>query len=256
MNDTMKNAYPSETMSVCPVCLKKIKATRLTEGGDVFLVKECKEHGAYRTVIWRGEPSMAEWQRPKEPVHPEVCYADVEKGCPFDCGLCAEHVQMPCSVLIEVTDRCDLACAVCFADAGRGREDDLPADKIEWLFGRAMAAAGPCNLQLSGGEPTLRDDLPEIVEAARRAGYSFIQVNTNGLRLGRDIEYCKRLAAAGLSSVFLQFDGVDDGSTAPCGAGRFWTRSSAPSATAERRAWASSLCLPSSQASIQARWAP
>ena len=50
-----------------------------------------------------------------------------------------------------------------------------------------MAAVGPSNLQLSGGEPTLRDDLPEIVEIARRIGYSFIQVNTNGLRLAADI---------------------------------------------------------------------
>jgi uncharacterized radical SAM superfamily Fe-S cluster-containing enzyme len=73
-----------------------------------------------------------------------------------------------------------------------------------------MTAVGPCNLQLSGGEPTLRDDLPEIVEAARRVGYSFIQVNTNGLRLAADRAYGRRLSAAGLSSVFLQFDGVDD----------------------------------------------
>jgi uncharacterized radical SAM superfamily Fe-S cluster-containing enzyme len=73
-----------------------------------------------------------------------------------------------------------------------------------------MAAAGPCNLQLSGGEPTLRDDLPEIVKVARRIGYSFIQVNTNGLRLASDRAYLRQLLDAGLSSVFLQFDGLDD----------------------------------------------
>ena len=83
-------------------------------------------------------------------------------------------------------------------------------ENISWLLERAMAAVGPSNLQLSGGEPTLRDDLPEIVEVARRIGYSFIQVNTNGLRLASDIGYGRRLRAAGLSSVFLQFDGVDD----------------------------------------------
>jgi uncharacterized radical SAM superfamily Fe-S cluster-containing enzyme len=82
--------------------------------------------------------------------------------------------------------------------------------KITRLLERAMAAVGPSNLQLSGGEPTLRDDLPEIVEVARRIGYSFIQINTNGLRLASDKEYLRRLQAAGLSSVFLQFDGVDD----------------------------------------------
>jgi uncharacterized radical SAM superfamily Fe-S cluster-containing enzyme len=206
----MKETYPDKTESLCPICLKKIKATRLLHGDEVFLVKECGDHGSFRTVIWRGEPSMAEWRRPKAPVHPDLCYGTVEKGCPFDCGLCDAHEQLPCSVLLEVTDRCNLRCAVCFADSGRGEAGDLSLGKISWLLERAMAAAGPCNLQLSGGEPTLRDDHPEIIEVARRIGYSFIQVNTNGLRLASDRAYGRRLRAAGLSSVFFQFDGVDD----------------------------------------------
>ena len=193
-----------------PVCLRRVGATCVFEGDDVFLVKECPDHGPFRTVIWRGAPSMAEWRRPKTPVHPEVCYGTVEKGCPFDCGLCADHVQLPCSVLLEVTDRCDLRCAVCFADAGRDPAEDPPLASMHRRLERAMAAVGPTNLQLSGGEPTLRDDLPEIVEVARRVGYAFIQVNTNGLRLAHDIEYAKRLKEAGLASVFFQFDGVDD----------------------------------------------
>jgi hypothetical protein len=206
----MKETLPNETESLCPVCLTRIKANRVAQGDEVFLVKECEDHGSFRTVIWRGEPSMAEWQRPKDPVHPDLCYGTVEKGCPFDCGLCDAHEQLPCSVLLEVTDRCNLHCAVCFADSGHGEAEDPSLDKIAWLLERAMAAVGPSNLQLSGGEPTLRDDLPEIVEVARRIGYSFIQVNTNGLRLASDRAYGRRLLAAGLSSVFLQFDGVDD----------------------------------------------
>jgi uncharacterized radical SAM superfamily Fe-S cluster-containing enzyme len=206
----MEKAYPDETESLCPVCLTRIKANRVIQGDEVFLVKECGDHGSFRTVIWRGEPSMGEWRRPKDPVHPDLCYGAIEKGCPFDCGLCEAHEQLPCSVLLEVTDRCNLHCAVCFADSGHGEAEDPSLGKIAWLLERAMAAVGPSNLQLSGGEPTLRDDLSEIVEVARRIGYSFIQVNTNGLRLAADIDYGRRLQAAGLSSVFLQFDGVDD----------------------------------------------
>jgi len=210
MDDVMEKANLSETESLCPVCLKRIKATRLLHGDEVFMVKECEDHGSFKTVIWRGEPSITEWWRPKDPVHPDLCYGTVEKGCPFDCGLCEAHVQLPCSVLIEVTDRCNLHCAVCFADSGRREARDPSLEKITWLLERAMAAAGSSNLQLSGGEPTLRDDLSEIVEVARRIGYSFIQLNTNGLRLASDKEYLRRLHAAGLSSVFLQFDGVND----------------------------------------------
>ena len=206
----MDKAYPNETESVCPVCLKRIKATRLLQGDEVFQLKECGDHGSFKTLIWRGEPAMADWRRPKAPVHPDVCYGTVDKGCPYDCGLCSAHEQHPCSVLLEVTDRCNLSCAVCFADSGREEAEDPSLERITWRLERAMAAAGQCNLQLSGGEPTLRDDLPEIVEVAHRIGYSFIQVNTNGLRLAADKDYAHRLRAAGLSSVFLQFDGVDD----------------------------------------------
>lgn len=198
------------TESVCPVCLKRIAAERVLLADEVFQVKRCAEHGSFKTLIWRGEPSMAKWRRPKAPVHPELCYGTLDKGCPFDCGLCSDHRQLPCSVLLEVTDRCNLRCAVCFADAGPKGTEDPSLERISWLLERAMAAAGACSLQLSGGEPTLRDDLPEIVAAARRIGFSFIQVNTNGLRLAGDKEYAQRLRAAGLSSVFLQFDGVDD----------------------------------------------
>ena len=213
--------------------LGRVKAKRVARGSDVFLVKECGDHGPSSTIIWRGEPSVAEWRRPKEPIHPELCYGTVEKGCPFDCGLCAAHEQLPCSVLLEVTDRCNLRCAVCFADSGRGEAEEPSLETISRLLGRAMAAAGPSNLQLSGGEPTLRNDLPEIVEAAGRVGYSFIQINTNGLRLASDKDYARRLRAAGLCSVFLQFDGVDDEVYRSMREGRYSTGSYGPSRTAE-----------------------
>ena len=206
----MENGFTEETGSLCPVCLKRIMATRVSEGDDVFMVKECPEHGFFRTILWRGKPSMATWQRPKDPVRAHICYGSVEKGCPFDCGLCEDHLQLPCSVLIEVTDQCNLNCPVCFADSGKRSMGKPTMERIAWLLERSIAAAGPTNIQLSGGEPTLREDLPRIVETAQRVGYSFIQVNSNGLRLASDRAYVEELAAAGLSSVFLQFDGVTD----------------------------------------------
>jgi uncharacterized radical SAM superfamily Fe-S cluster-containing enzyme len=75
---------------------------------------------------------------------------------------------------------------------------------------RLAAAEGEVNLQLSGGEPTTRDDLPDIIAAAATAGISFIQLNTNGLRLADEPGYAESLRAAGLASVFLQFDGLSD----------------------------------------------
>ncbi|HBF36118.1 MAG TPA: radical SAM protein, partial [Firmicutes bacterium] len=62
----------------------------------------------------------------------------------------------------------------------------------------------------SGGEPTVRDDLPEIIKMAKKMGFPYIQLNTNGLRLAGEPGYAKILKEAGLSSVFMQFDGTKD----------------------------------------------
>ena len=196
------------TESLCPVCLKRILAFRVSDGPDVYLEKRCKDHGAFRTVIWRGSPSFASWVRPKLPVCPPVCYTDVARGCPLDCGLCASHRQITCTALIEITRRCNLRCRYCFADAGALEAPDPDMKKIRFWYSRVHAAAPACNIQISGGEPTVRDDLPRIIEMGKGMGFDFVQLNTNGLRLGEEPGYAERLKEAGLSSVFLQFDGV------------------------------------------------
>ncbi len=197
------------TESVCPVCLKRIPAQRVAVDDDVFLDKTCTEHGYFRTIIWRGTPSYASWYVPKLPSKPPVCSATMDKGCPFDCGLCPDHRQHSCCVLLEVTQRCNLLCPVCFASSQRVGRDPDP-ETIEGWYRMLLDAGGPYNIQLSGGEPTVRDDLPEIVAMGRSLGFGFIQLNTNGLRLAGDPAYVRRLKDAGLSCVFLQFDGTND----------------------------------------------
>lgn len=63
-------------------------------------------------------------------------------------------------------------------------------------------------LQFSGGEPTIREDLPELVKTAKDLGFRHVEVNTNGIRLAQSVEYCKTLAKAGVSTIYLQFDGL------------------------------------------------
>ena len=49
------------------------------------------------------------------------------------------------------------------------------------MFDTVINAGGPYPIQLSGGEPTLRDDLPEIISHAKRLGFYHVQINTHGL---------------------------------------------------------------------------
>jgi len=108
-----------------------------------------------------------------------------------------------------VTQRCNLLCPFCFASAHR-EDSDPDLETIKEWYRMLLDAGGPYNIQLSGGEPTVRDDLPEIVAMGGSLGFDFIQLNTNGLRLADDPAYVKRLREAGLSCVFLQFDGTND----------------------------------------------
>ncbi|WP_419786654.1 radical SAM (seleno)protein TrsS [Pseudodesulfovibrio sp.] len=196
--------------SVCPVCLTPIPAWHETLGKETFLVKQCPEHGEFRTIVWRGEPDFYKWARTKIPSQPRHPYTSVDQGCPLDCGLCDAHRQHTCTALIEVTWRCDLGCPVCFASSGNSAPPDPSVDDLSRLVGRVEAASGYCNIQLSGGEPTVRDDLPGLIRMVKDKGFPFVQLNTNGLRIGREPGYAEVLAEAGLDSVFLQFDGTGD----------------------------------------------
>ena len=200
------------TKSVCPACLRVLDAEKLTgDDGNIYMEKRCPEHGAFRSLIWEGDlKSYLQWSRENSAVEPPVDGKPADKGCPYDCGLCAEHLRKGCCMLLELTKRCNLRCPVCFASAGGADADDLPMAEIERQYELLMAHGGPFNIQLSGGEPTMRDDLPEIIALGREKGFTFFQLNTNGLRLASEPDYAGKLKAAGLDTVFLQFDGLDD----------------------------------------------
>jgi uncharacterized radical SAM superfamily Fe-S cluster-containing enzyme len=193
------------------VCLQRIAAERLAEDDAIFLRKCCPEHGDFKTVLWRGLSTYKTWGgASRAAACPPVCGTNVDKGCPFDCGLCPDHRQHTCCVVLDVTGRCNLDCPVCFASAGASPKPDPSVAEIENWCRALLASGGPFNIHLSGGEPTVRSDLPEIIRKVRSLGFSYIQLNTNGLRLAAEKEYAGTLKEAGLSCVFLQFDGVSD----------------------------------------------
>ena len=107
-----------KTTSVCPVCLARIPARRVVGAdGNIYLEKRCWDHGPFRTLIWEGDlESYLAWGASDVPgsVIP-VGAGAVERGCPYDCGLCQSHQRDGCCVLLELTNRCNLRCPVCFA---------------------------------------------------------------------------------------------------------------------------------------------
>ncbi len=198
------NREKRKTRSVCPVCLKNIPAVLCAEdSGRIILQKTCPQHSTFSVPVWQGMIDFDLWTRNSEQLSPSSGLS-----CPEKCGICSEHESGTCCTLLEVTKRCNLRCTYCFADGGNG--EDPPITELKAAVESIVAQCGSPLLQLSGGEPTLRDDLPSLVRFAKEAGCSYVQINTNGIRLAKDPAYAEALAKAGLDIVFLQFDGTRD----------------------------------------------
>lgn len=110
--------------------------------------------------------------------------------------------------MVEVTNRCNMACPICYSDADKSSED-VPIGKIcEYLERLLKLTETPIPIQISGGEPSLRDDLPEIIALAKQLGYRNIELITNGIRISNEPDFLNTLKAKGLTAVYLQFDGL------------------------------------------------
>ena len=121
------------------------------------------------------------------------------------------------TIYVEITNQCNLNCRTCYNRSGLNRtRKELSAAQFEEIL-RLFSGYGIKRFLLSGGEPTVRDDLPEIIAAAKRAGASSIQLNSNGLRLAEEPEFTKKLAEAGKDRIVEQT--AEDHETAELEAG-------------------------------------
>ena len=166
-----------ETQSLCPVCLRRLDARYVRQGQSILLERTCPEHGTFAVDIWHERtegdvtpPRFDGWSRPKTPSYPREPRTAVRYGCPYDCGLCPAHAQHTCTGLVEVTLRCNMACPICYAAAGGAVPDDPSLETVAFQLDSLRRASPGCNVQLSGGEPTVRDDLPAIIRMAREIG--------------------------------------------------------------------------------------
>lgn len=200
--------------SVCPECKKVLDATLSNEKEKIVLEKTCDEHGSFRDVYW----SNAELYNRFNCYFYDGCLDSNEKtlpsfGCPQDCGICSEHKTGTLLGNIDVTNRCNLNCPVCFANAktrGFVYEPDFEQVRQMMLTLRNEKPTPCYAVQFAGGEPTVREDLPLLIETARELGFSHIQIATNGARLAKSQNYCEALHKSGLNTVYMSFDGTSE----------------------------------------------
>jgi cyclic pyranopterin phosphate synthase len=109
---------------------------------------------------------------------------------------------------ISITDRCNFRCVYCMPETGLDwipRDDTLTAVEIQDMVAQ-LTPLGLRRIRITGGEPTIRRDLREIVERIRSVGgVEDIALSTNGVRLA---SMARDLHAAGISRVNISVDSL------------------------------------------------
>ena len=107
------------------------------------------------------------------------------------------------TLVADITHRCNMSCKNCYIPNRKIKDMDI--DKLYSVLGRLPART---EIRLIGAEPTMRRDLPDIIHKVRQYGHRPVLM-TNGLKLSSE-EYIKTLKDAGLKTVYISMNGVDN----------------------------------------------
>jgi tetraether lipid synthase len=207
-------ALPRTVETLCPECACLILGRSYEKAGAVWMEKTCPEHGYFRDKVSSDARLylLCEERSFQDEQGVETPEAEAVVACPTDCGLCGQHMSTSCLGQVDLSNRCNLTCPVCFASANQAGYLSEPTFEMVVGMLRALRRQRPVPataVQFTGGEPTLHPEFFRILSAARDLGFTHVQCASNGLTLAEP-GFAERAAAAGLQTVYLQFDGVDD----------------------------------------------
>ena len=217
-NYAVKKGLPKDTKSVCPECGKILDARLYDKDGKVFMDKTCSEHGKFCDIYWSDTELFL---RAEEFAHDGIglrnpsdkSLGDGENVHIFIDG---ERVDMlTCSALanIDLTNRCNMNCPICFANANQQGYVYEPDYETLIKMLDALRAEEPIKctaVQFSGGEPTIHPDFVKIVKAAKDRNFAQVQAATNGIEFAKRYDLLKDASQAGLNTIYLSFDGLTD----------------------------------------------
>jgi MoaA/NifB/PqqE/SkfB family radical SAM enzyme len=168
-----------KTKSLCPKCLKELDAKVSEENGNVYLSKKCPEHGKFHILVEKDAS-----------FYKKVMNREFKKEPLFN------KLDLP------VSFSCNLNCNVCYAP--KRNIEEIPSDELK----ETIRSFDGTYVSLAGGEPTMRDDLLDIIRFTIKNKKIPVLV-TNGIKLA-DMSYVKNLEDAGLRLVNFSFNGFDD----------------------------------------------
>lgn len=219
------------TTSLCPACFAErprradepgtfVDAMLIRRNNKIYLRRYCPTHGPTESLyeenadIWKKRDG---WATPTLAITPDR--PDNFAGFPdgYRHGLPASHGQHTCILLLNVTSHCNFRCPTCFAEAlDPGTPIPQPLrpsleeinHTVDTMIERENGRLGV--LMLSGGEPTVRKDIEQIIDLLMSKPITRIMLNTNGRRIAKDDNFLKFLEERNTKvEIYLQHDGPD-----------------------------------------------
>jgi uncharacterized radical SAM superfamily Fe-S cluster-containing enzyme len=212
------------TVSLCPECLRHVEAIVFVRGTSVLMKKRCREHGFSEALV---ESDVAfyrlsnkdRWGRRFAPSNDVVEFPAYAGSCCGD-GCCDpsagddsggnftdQWANKSCTVLVEVTNACNLACPVCYSDARGDRKMPLEVFK-QYMLEMVRRKGGLDSVQLTGGEAALHPEFWEMVAFLHGLdGVKRIYLPTNGILFAAERNARRLLPFKDKLMVLLQFDG-------------------------------------------------
>lgn len=171
----------------CPICCRDLVG-RLEIDEHVWLVRQCPDHGIVRSMLFDTPSFLRE----------AIETIDAHDPVPHSRALVA-----------EVTERCDQGCATCSASSTMIGDEKDASDLVRSILSHAHSI-GADVVALSGGEPLMRDDLWNIVDALHRV-IPKIVIITSGRGFETDPSILDSIAVrAAWLEIYLQFDSLRD----------------------------------------------
>ena len=221
--------FPRTTDSLCPNCVieareeilggkrdvstlinekvGEIKAQIIERDGQVWMVKDCPEHGHFEDLMEIDSGFL----KHIESLFPgrDIDAHNDEKL--HNHGSSSVKYGRGAVLTVDLTNRCNMMCDPCFMDANQvGFVHELSMQDVKEILDNAISIKPrrQMSVQYSGGEPTLSPHFLEAIRYARKVGYNSVQAATNGIEFAKSKEFCRQAAEAGLRFVYLQFDGI------------------------------------------------
>ena len=186
------NNIIEQTDSICPVCKKIIKADIVDENGSAYMVKECREHGAFKSIVakyswyYKGLDSFYDTLFPQGHLLSERTFRNLA---------------------IHLTPKCNMSCSICYADSLGKKYGEPSLDEIKETLKTLKRRQ---TISILGGEPTMREDIFQIIRLFHEAGH-YVGLFTNGIKL-KDLSYLKKLKKSGVDIVHMNISSLSDDS--------------------------------------------